>query len=406
MRLRFKSLLMFIFIMIIGCLSIGVGYFFYVKYIKENSTIIVDGNLTFNYINGNTFSKYKNKQLKFSVTNNSDEDAYYYLLLNDIKGKNKSVTYELRSNNDTIKISDKLRSEIIYNSIMIKPHATQEYAICFKTINNKNYKGKIIGKSKLKNDVMFADIILENNPVNESALSKIGDLSILDEGLQKSKDDIGTSYYFRGNVKDNYVSFAGFLWRIVRINGDGSVKIVLNDAIDVLNKYYDENYEYSKTQINKRLQSWYQEHLFNYGDYIASHKFCNDNVKNEETGKYASYDRIITNHIPTFVCLGKDYNLKIGLLTADEVMLAGAGLNGNKEYYLYNENIKDSYFTMTIANYENNKLYPFVVKNDGSLDNKIAGNLNRYVRPVINLIKNVNAEGNGTINNPYQIKTK
>ncbi len=46
--------------------------------------------------------------------------------------------------------------------------------------------------------------------------------------LNTAPDDYGTSYYYRGNVLDNYVSFAGKTWRIVRINGDGSVRLLLN----------------------------------------------------------------------------------------------------------------------------------------------------------------------------------
>ena len=50
---------------------------------------------------------------------------------------------------------------------------------------------------------------------------------ILDNG------EIGDySYYFRGNVEDNYVNFADMCWRIVRIAGDGSVKLVLEDQDD------------------------------------------------------------------------------------------------------------------------------------------------------------------------------
>ena len=44
--------------------------------------------------------------------------------------------------------------------------------------------------------------------------------------LCEAEDDLGTSYYFRGNVTNNYVSFAGFIWRIVRINGDGSIRMI------------------------------------------------------------------------------------------------------------------------------------------------------------------------------------
>ena len=47
--------------------------------------------------------------------------------------------------------------------------------------------------------------------------------------LASTEDDYGTSYYFRGVIKNNYVQFANKCWRIVRINGNGSVKLVLNN---------------------------------------------------------------------------------------------------------------------------------------------------------------------------------
>ena len=45
-------------------------------------------------------------------------------------------------------------------------------------------------------------------------------------GIYKSEDDFGTSYYFRGAVENNYVKFADFYWRIIRINGDGSIRMI------------------------------------------------------------------------------------------------------------------------------------------------------------------------------------
>ena len=47
--------------------------------------------------------------------------------------------------------------------------------------------------------------------------------------LASTEDDYGTSYYFRGAVKNNYVEFANKCWRIVRIIGDSSVKLVLHN---------------------------------------------------------------------------------------------------------------------------------------------------------------------------------
>lgn len=55
-------------------------------------------------------------------------------------------------------------------------------------------------------------------------------------GLYKGEDDYTTysgntatdnfTYYYRGAVQNNWVSFGGFLWRVVRINGDGSIRMI------------------------------------------------------------------------------------------------------------------------------------------------------------------------------------
>ncbi len=45
-------------------------------------------------------------------------------------------------------------------------------------------------------------------------------------GIYETEDEEGTSYYYRGNVENNYVDFAGFYWRIIRINGNGSIRLI------------------------------------------------------------------------------------------------------------------------------------------------------------------------------------
>ena len=50
--------------------------------------------------------------------------------------------------------------------------------------------------------------------------------NLSDRGLYKAVDDYGDTYYYRGKVDNNYVSFAGYVWRIVRINGDGSIRLI------------------------------------------------------------------------------------------------------------------------------------------------------------------------------------
>ena len=70
-----------------------------------------------------------------------------------------------------------------------------------------------------------ANTILANSKVNEGT-PDFSQVATTDEGVWTAEDDLGTSYYFRGAVENNYVKFAGYWWRIIRINGDGSIRII------------------------------------------------------------------------------------------------------------------------------------------------------------------------------------
>ena len=74
------------------------------------------------------------------------------------------------------------------------------------------------------------------------------------KGIYKAEDDFGTSYYFRGAVDNNYVKFANFYWRIIRINGDGSIRMiyagtsayangVTNQDSSIGDSTYNDNYQ-------------------------------------------------------------------------------------------------------------------------------------------------------------------
>jgi len=74
----------------------------------------------------------------------------------------------------------------------------------------------------------------------------------------------------------------------------------------------------------------------------------------------------------------------------------------NKDYYLYNSSIETDYFTMTSAK-SDNSYYPFAVGINGALKTDTSGTVFRGVRPVINIIHNINVTGDGTKENPYVI---
>ena len=81
-----------------------------------------------------------------------------------------------------------------------------------------------------KTNGKLSELVLYNNEVKAPITTPGAAASTADEALLASTlDDNGTSYYFRGAVTNNYVEFANKCWRIVRVGGDGSVKLILHN---------------------------------------------------------------------------------------------------------------------------------------------------------------------------------
>lgn len=95
-------------------------------------------------------------------------------------------------------------------------------------INSSNtLAGTILNNAKIAEEENSTDrTIYSPEPLTKPAEEVNGEN---ERTLSQTQDDYGTSYYFRGNVDDNYVNFAGMCWRIVRIAGDGSIKLILED---------------------------------------------------------------------------------------------------------------------------------------------------------------------------------
>ena len=229
------------------------------------------------------------------------------------------------------------------------------------------------------------------------------DVAINAEGLISDLDDSGITYYFRGNVVNNYFFFADKIWRIVRINGDGTVRLILDENLEVLQMFNDKAYSYNDTKIAVSLKEWYDVNLFQHDSYIYEGKYCYDNELSSDGKLYTAYNRIFIAKLPSFNCEGDVITSKIGLLSLDEALYAGLGIaNQNKTSYLFNEKNSD-WWTMTSAQIEGENYYPFVIKNDGSISSNITGNTSNGVRPVINLSFSLKVEGDGTKDNPYRI---
>lgn len=123
---------------------------------------------------------------------------------------------------------------------------------------SKKYQGKVIVSATAENQPTFADVILKNNEVKQPETVVGTEVSSETEALLAStQDDYGTSYYFRGNVKNNYVLFANKCWRIVRMTGNGAIKLILsntniNNVYNPCSSIYDDSsagYAYSNSNV-------------------------------------------------------------------------------------------------------------------------------------------------------------
>ncbi len=268
-------------------------------------------------------------------------------------------------------------------------------------------------------------------------------------GLYKSTDDDGDSYYFRGNV-NNYVSFANQLWRVIRVNGDGTIRLLYNTDIDksVFNNAHDDekysgytydnenvctkenpcissfdaknnlfvnNMNMTNSDVKTYLENWYISNLKLYDNYISLDSYCNDTtyVVSGNNYYYGAYDRIYKQYQPSLKCpdtsqlYGGNYKLKIGLMTADESNYAGLNMKTphatNNNYLYYSSNwwfmtsgwkYITSYATSTAG-----------LNTTIGITPQIFVAYTFYVRPVINLKSNtLITSGDGSLSNPYVIK--
>lgn len=279
----------------------------------------------------------------------------------------------------------------------------------------------------------------------------------------ETNDDYGTTYYYRGVGANNNVYFANLYWQIIRINGDGSVRLLYNGTEknaegenktigkSQYNSIYDKpanaGYMYGsnldtfengiKNEVNStikvKVDKWYEDNLKNtlFEEYLTDAGFCNDRTLYSGNGldsaMFNGLNRLINNKNPTLICPNKNNDLfttskstignksltyPIGLMTADESLFAGSvdRVTLNKNSYLYSG---DWYWVMTPMDYKyrsNNKAYSartYSIGLNGTDGNENLGTLvssSYNVRPVINIKDNILNKGDGSVNNPFRIE--
>lgn len=407
MRAKYKRGLTIIGFLLILTVGLGIAYLLYDKVMSNETEVVVIDELSINYMDGYKIKKVG--EYSFSITNNSNKDVHYEIIAKDFSNYVADIKYDLISADAKYNVTNakmNIDDYILASSVLISPKSTQNFTIKIK--DDKEIGFNLEVRKIEDSDEYFYMTILKHNEIKKNTLTKvIEDAATTNEGLIEDVDDLGLTYYFRGNVPNNYVKLGDSLWRIIRINGDNSVKLILNDVVDDLVKYNENSEEYESFEgvtVNEYLKSYYDINLKEFDAYIVNAKYCNESNKTEVNGEmiYNGYTRLITDKIPTFNCLGNVYSSKIGLLTADEIAYAGANFAvENKDYYLHLSDNENIWWTSTLAKAKNNDFYPFSVLADGKLDSASSGLLYKGIRPTINLMRKTKMLGEGTIDNPY-----
>ena len=219
------------------------------------------------------------------------------------------------------------------------------------------------------NDVSNGTKILVDTIMNDTRITKntgtpdfstgadykvTGDASSGEIGMYSAEDDYGTSWYFRGQQSYNYINFAGFTWRIVRINGDNSVRLILDGTLDddvncddsdseikfcdkaifpnntddiyygsygsleyMYGEYLDENNELIKdysvqsknlydSNIKTYVDTFYEKHILNYQNYLADTILCGD--KTIIRVGYIEEPLIVESERQTYTLMIENYN--------------------------------------------------------------------------------------------------
>lgn len=220
---------------------------------------------------------------------------------------------------------------------------------------------------------------------------------------------IGDSYYFRGDVVNNYLIFDGILWRITKINSDNSIRLI--EANRRNSVVWDDRYNadklsatginnYTNNGLNSRIKD-YLNNIYQSEDVISNDAKGFIKETNLCIGKRSLEDTINDGSIECSETLENQY---IGLIQLNEYLLASLDLNCTKatsfecSNYNYLSNFTNSYWSIT-ANKDNN----YQVYKISSYVSASSANNNGMARMVINISENTNVTGTGTEKDPYVV---
>lgn len=372
-----------------------------------------------------------------------------------INGENTNLSYNELINSYVIdKVTCKNGSTAVYdkieNSLSLSNIKIPDY--CTMNFKHTIYSKLLSDNPTVKTRSDFSQNFTESNTST----------------LYKSSESINgstskTVYYFAGNAQNNWVKFAGYYWRIIRTNADGSVRLLFSGTSPDTNEAYigkskfNEDYNSPKyvgymygdtdatlaeARTNKNdstikafVDNWYEKNFTKYTKYLSkSSVYCNNrSVTNGEeysltsTFFYSGYYRThytkglfteINFDCPdikdAFSVNNTEAKLKypIALITGEEIVAAGGKVDTNATvWYSLNSNNESItgdmwWSTMTPDYFNTTTSNVWRVVGTENLGRYRGGNVYyvNSVRPVISIAScALYSSGDGSAESPYEV---
>lgn len=227
-------------------------------------------------------------------------------------------------------------------------------------------------------------------------------------GLYETADE----YIFKGDVKNNYVSFDNKTFRIIRINEDDTIRLIDNTGLSevVWDSKYNTN-EHDSKGINEYVVS---ENLYANLKIVSDNYYNNKKVWSDEARAYITTQTLCIGKRSTSditkdgsaECSVKLENQLFGSLATYEYLQASLDINCASTTgsactnYNWFTSIQNSFWTLTANVQTTDSVYSIYKKPQNTLCNSY----NR-LNVVFNITSNVSyVSGDGTKNNPYVFK--
>ncbi len=405
-------------VLIIGCYALNLSYSLFVQTEDKEIVNATVPSLLYNLEQEEFLIKPNEKTIITLNINNAGNANINYGISLDGTNLNENIKIQLVDiDNNNITGNLKSNSEG-FVKLYIENNQEIEQTLKFKleaTYDTLNFDtGKYISNTKIDTEDKYK-LNLNENILLDNRINKTEE----NAQLYKTIDDYGETWYFKGEQNHNYISFANHIWRIVRINGDNTIRLILNDVLEnktvfnndntndigyMYGNTIDENgiiqYNTNNSTLKELVDKFYETNLKeNFEEFLADALFCGENVnldditvlnlkcdegivenKNRYTSKFDETNTI--NNIN----LNNDLTYPIALLSEKELLLAEhKNQEENIVSYLNDLELDDNWWTM--------------------ISTETGYNKELYIRPVINLKSNILIKsGNGTIDSPYEIE--